>query len=414
MDLSRLPSQEFHAELIAKGNAYLDAVIAGSAESAPAVAPPRRSARPAGARVRRPVLDPDVLAMGTLVEHAWAAVLLSAFAVATSVSLVLQAAALRASNGPLTLLLVQLSFTAALCRTAGSQGVVPGADAPSQRRAVQALPDAVAHTALSLLTLLSLRAGSVEGFLAVTAACVPLLAASWESLAQGGALPLLSPRQRQAAAVGCAAAALTLLCQPALLRPLLLLALWHATHLADKAWCTLRLQPPAAGGAEEAGGAGEEAGPPTGSSFLDRGRRMVHAAAAQLAALTPPSTAQPQPPSPFERVMYGNALPLAPLALGVLLSGELLAAEHSIPSLGALVASGAATAVASVAVLVLSETQALRPLPLLRGVTACNAAALVLSGLTRAPSVGPLGRACALVAVVAGAAFQRLDEGFGA
>ena len=126
-----------------KGAAYLDAVLAGGAAADAPLVPasaPVRTARAA----RRAVLDPDVLAMGTLLEHAGALGLFALFAVATSASLVLAQKALRALPGaPLTLLLAQLAFTAALCRASATHGLLPSSDAAwSTRRAAQAAPGA--------------------------------------------------------------------------------------------------------------------------------------------------------------------------------------------------------------------------------------------------------------------------------
>jgi len=360
--------------------------------------------------------------MGSLLEHAYALLLFGCFALATSAQLVLQQGAYRSLPLPLTLLLAQLGCTTALARAAAANGLLPntGAEVLSARRAAQAAPDAVAHTLLSLAQLLSLGKGSVEAFLAVTAACVPPLACFADSLLAGAAaLPTLSHKQRQAAVGGTAAAAVALLAQApwaGLVGPVLLLALWLTVFLADKAWTTLRaapLLPPAKPLAE----AGEESAPGPETGLLARAHAIVHSTCEQLAMLTAPPAAAasgelalPQPPSPFERVLYGNALPLPLLAVGVLLSGELLSLELTIPALSALLLSALATAVSSVAVLLLAETQALRAARLLRATAGCNAAALLLNALVSSPPrVGLLGRGAALAAVASGAYFLNLE-----
>jgi hypothetical protein len=149
-------------ELRQKGQAYLDSVLASAAPrgSRPARTPadffePRRGGigdgapfagmaggTPRGAprsstfvrgRGVAAYVDPDLLAMGTFLEHARAGGVLALFGVSTAAQLVLaKAAAAVLPGAPLCLAIAHLAPAAALCRAAATHQIVD-AEPPTAR-----------------------------------------------------------------------------------------------------------------------------------------------------------------------------------------------------------------------------------------------------------------------------------------
>jgi hypothetical protein len=356
-------------------------------------------------------VDPDVLAMGSFLEHARAGAVLALFGATTAAQLVLAKRSVAVLPGAqLTLLLIHLLPSALLCRAAQQHEVVD-APRPSAARALITLPNAAAHAALALCALCALGGGSVELFLALTAALAPPLAAALDAALSPGVPEPLSARRRHAAAAGAAACAVCVLSERGdSAGAYIALAAWFAVWAAERAWETLMLSPPpdAAGG--EDGGAG--AGGAVGALA-----RVAHGAASALAAAarglspaTPPGP--PSPPSAFEKALYGNSvcLPLLPPLL--LLRGELgaiAAAELSVPALTTLALSAAAAAGGTAAALLATDVMEARALALVT--TGCNAATLLIShAVAEEPHPTLLGLAAAVVAVFAGAAFKLLPS----
>jgi hypothetical protein len=353
------------------------------------------------------VLDPDVLAMGTFIEHAWAGVLLSSGGVATASCRVLQAAALRAlPRAACALLLLQCSVSALLCRAAGAQGVV-AAEPLSWSRCRLSLPEAALRLLLGWSQLAALSRGSVEAFIAAHALATPLLSlGSSVLLSPVPALPSLQGRQRSLLAAAAACTLLVLLCQAPLygfLLPLLALLTSLLLLAALRAWETLRAAQPLAQDSPDL------PTPDAAPQRLAATARAAQAAVHRLcAALCPSQGADPPPPavpSPFELLFYSSALPLPLLAALSLARGELLHSDVSVPTLTVLLFAALAQGVAAVAMLLLAETQALRGAQMRRAGAGCGCAGLLLSALGGA-GVGVAGGAAAAGAVVASAAFQ--------
>ena len=106
-------------------------------------------------------------------------------------------------------------------------------------------------------------------------------------------------------------------------------------------------------------------------------------------------------------LLLANLLPCPALALLALLSGEMGAVELSVPTLTAVALSSCTSALASISLLLIQDTQLVSGAAMARATAGCNAAALALNavvGVLPRPSI--LARLTALAAVVAGAAFK--------
>ena len=432
---------EDKARVRAAGEAYLEQVLAGSGAGRPGASAsrhasffePRRSGvgdgvafggagagAPRGPRTSATFVrgrgvaayvDPDVLAMGSFLEHARAGGVLALFGATTAAQLVLAKRSVAVLPGAqLTLLLLHLLPSALLCRAAQQHEVVD-APPPSAARALAALPNAAAHAALALCALCALGGGSVELFLALTAALAPPLAGALDAALSPGVPPPLHPRRRTAAVAGAAACAVCVLSERGdSAGAYVALAAWFAVFAAERTWETLLLTPPPDGADGEDGG-GAAGGP------LAAAARAVHGAAGALGAAArglAPATPQgpPTPPSAFEKALYGNSwcLPLLPPLL--LLRGELgaiAAAELSVPAVTTLALSAAAAAGGTAAALLATDVMEARALAMVT--VACNVGTLIIShAVAEDPHPTLLGLLAAAVAVVAGAAFKLLPS----
>ena len=392
-----------------KGEAYLEAALSSGATTVPpsvvfATAAPRVS--------RRSTLqDPDILAVGSFLEHARLGGVLLLFGVCTSAQTVLLRAALYHCPRAYTLLAAaQLLPTAWLVAAAGRHGLLVAPDAAlSVARARAALPDAVGHCLLTLASLAVVSTGGVDVFVAMTAACVPPLVMYVEGAATGRLPGQVPSRKARAAAYGCAlASALVLLRGSAAL--LLAAATFLCVLAADRAFDTMRRAPRVYGGSADdveggSHGKGGAAAEDTVTAVTLRVQQLNDTIAG--ASRGGGNAAPALPPSPYERVLYGNALPVPLLLLLALLRGEMVGLEWSLISLGAVLGSAGATAGSSLAVLLLAETQLL-PGPIQARATAvCNAAAVLLNLTVGVPPrPGLLTTLLALGAVGAGAAFR--------
>jgi len=372
-----------------KGESVLEAALSRSS-TAPRAPRASRAAR-------RAALDPDVMAMGTFLEHARVGALLAVAGGCTASQLVLlRLAVLAFRSAPLSLLLMHCAPCAALAHAAQTHGLVSDGGI-SLRRAQIALPDALFHTLLSLATFRVLTSGSVEVFVAVTAAVLPPLCALFDShLARTSYA--FSAKQRSHALSGTAAAALTaLLERRAYFSLVLALFVWLCVFTLDRAFDILRRAPRLPVDAEGGGGVGS-------GDALSGATRFVHGCTDLLSSSTEVSA---PPPTPFERLLLANLLPCPILAVLALLSGEMGAIELSVPTLTAVALSSCTSALASISLLLIQDTQLVSGAAMARATAGCNVAALALNavvGVLPRPSI--LARLTALAAVVAGAAFK--------
>lgn len=380
-----------------KGAAYLDAVLsAGDAGVVAAVQPLSTTATSLRA-ARRSAADPDILAVGSFLEHARLGALLLLFGVCTSAQSVLLSKALfYAPRAFATLATLQL-LAAGLVHAAAVNGALVAADATlSLARARAAAPDALFHVLLTVATLLVIDTGGVPVFVAVTAACVPPLCAWVEAVAGGGSKAAESSRKGRAAVYGAALASCVVLMRLSM-SLLLSLALFLGLLVTDRVFDSLRRLPRSFMGDVEGGSHGAAA---DGMSMLTLRVQQLSDAVAGRGNGTPTA---------YERCLYGNALPLPLIAFAALLRGEIIGAaaiEWSLASLGALVVGAVATAGVSLAALLLAETQLLPGPVQARATAACNAAALLLNVAVGVPPVGVMSSMAALGAVAAGAAFR--------
>jgi len=380
-----------------KGEAYLDAVLsAGDAGVVSAVHPQATATSLRAAR--RSAADPDILAVGSFLEHARLGALLLLFGVCTSAQSVLLSKALfYAPRAFATLATLQLLATAGLVHAAAVNGALVAADATlSLARARAAAPDAVFHVLLTVATLLVIDTGGVPVFVAVTAACVPPLCAWVEAVAGGGSKAAESSRKGRAAVYGAALASCVVLMRLSM-SLLLSLALFLGVLVTDRVFDSLRRLPRSFTGDVEGGSHGAAA---DGMAMLTLRVQQLSDAVAGRGNGTPTA---------YERCLYGNALPLPLIAFAALLRGEIIGAaaiEWSLASLGALVIGAVATAGVSLAALLLAETQLLPGPVQARATAACNAAALLLNVAVGVPPVGVMSSMAALGAVAAGAAFR--------
>jgi hypothetical protein len=248
---------------------------------------------------------------------------------------------------------------------------------------------------MALAVLCALAGGSVELFLALTAALAPPLAFALDATLAQPRRPLaLPPRRATAAAAGAAACALCMLTERGdTAGAYLAVCVWFLMWAAERSWETLLLAPPP----------DAEAGDALGS-FVASTAKAVHAAAAALA----PEGEPPAPPQAFERALYGSALPLLPLLLFGVLRGELgavAAAELSVPAISTLALSAAAAAGGTAAALLATDVLDGRGLAAVTA--ACNVGTLLISHVVaEAPRPSFLGLLSAMVAVAAGSAFK--------
>jgi hypothetical protein len=392
-----------------KGEAYLEAALSSGGATTVPPSVVLATAAPRGSR-RSTLQDPDILAVGSFLEHARLGGVLLLFGVCTSAQTVLLRAALFHCPRAYTLVTAaQLLPTAWLVAAAGRHGLLVAPDtALSVARARAALPDAVGHCLLTLASLAVVSTGGVDVFVAMTAACVPPLVLYVEGAATGRLPGQVPSKKARAAAYGSAlATALVLLRGSAAL--LLAVATFLCVLAADRAYDTMRRAPRVFGGpADDVEGGGHEKGGAAAEDAVTAMTLRVQQLNDSVAGASRAGNAAPAlPPSPYERVLYGNALPVPLLLLLALLRGEMVGLEWSLISLGAVLGSAGATAGASLAVLLLAETQLLPGPVQARATAVCNAAAVVLNLTVGVPPrPGLLATLLALGAVAAGAAFR--------
>jgi len=339
---------------------------------------------------------------------------LGLFAVCTAGSLVLFKATVALLPGaPCFVAAAHLAPAGLLLRWAALSDLVDAAP-PSPARALLSAPHALLHALALLCVLAVLAGGSVELLLSFTAALAPPLAHALDVfLAKRGLVSgsLLGPgaeseagpehrgfaRRRAAASAGVGACTLAALSERGdSASAYLALLLWFGTAALERCWdAALTL----------AGEAGAVEAPSQGALPGDLSTALTAAAGAALGRAGPAA----QPPSAYERALYGSALPAAPLLLCALLRGELggllRAGALNVPSLTTLCLSAAASAGSLIAALLAPDVLPARGLATATAV--CNAGTLLIQrGVTEAPRPSVFGLLAAAVAVASGAAYK--------